>query len=111
MSDMRVKDISPAELLKMTSSATPPLIVDVREPWEIELAAFPLPHVNIPLGQLTVRLDEIPVEQEIVITCHFGGRSTQTCFILQNQGYERVYNLRGGIDSWAREIDSTIPRY
>jgi rhodanese-related sulfurtransferase len=104
-------EISPAELLKRAQTATLPLIIDVREPWEIERTLFPLPHRQIPMGQILTVLPDVDPEEEIVVACHFGRRSAHTCFILNNQGYKKVYNLKGGIDAWSQEIDPLIPRY
>ncbi|HJV63035.1 MAG TPA: rhodanese-like domain-containing protein [Albitalea sp.] len=94
--------------------ATQALLLDVREHWEVERAAIRLPgirHKHIPLASLPERLDELDPSQSIVCICHHGVRSLQVVAFLERQGYESVYNLAGGIDAWASEIDPSVPRY
>ncbi|MBC7994862.1 MAG: sulfurtransferase, partial [Rhizobacter sp.] len=43
--------------------------------------------------------------------CHHGVRSLQVVAFLERQGYEQVYNIAGGIDAWAREVDASVPLY
>ena len=80
------------------------------EPWEFEIA-----HVAgsklIPLSQLPQRLRELQSDREIILICHHGARSHQAGLLLQSHGFQRTVNLRGGIDSWAREVDSSMPLY
>lgn len=90
------------------------LLLDVREPWEVDTAALALPGVatrHIPLSQLPDRLDELDPSQSIVCICHHGVRSRQVVAFLERQGYESVYNLAGGIDAWSALVDPTVPRY
>jgi rhodanese-related sulfurtransferase len=90
------------------------LLLDVREPWEVELASIRLPHIehrHIPLGRIPERLAELDPMQPIVCVCHHGVRSLQVVAFLERQGYESVYNLAGGIDAWSLEVDPAVPRY
>jgi rhodanese-related sulfurtransferase len=94
------------------------LIIDVREAWELELAnlrhlpALALRH--IPLGQFPQRVAELDVlEAEgktLALLCHHGVRSMSAAHYLAQQGFERVANITGGIDAWAR-FDADIGRY
>ena len=111
MTEFILKEITVQELSSRHQEGSTPLVIDVREPWEIEKAALSIPFQAIPLKYLEARLDFIDHDQEIVLACHYGGRSQQACFILHNRGYDNVYNLKGGIDAWSRTIDPTIPRY
>ncbi|MFV1997801.1 MAG: rhodanese-like domain-containing protein [Acidiferrobacterales bacterium] len=86
------------------------LLLDVRESWELQICSLP-DSVDIPMGQVPARLEEIDSQLDIVIICHHGVRSQQVAFYLQNAGYENLYNLRGGISAWSREIDPSIPTY
>ncbi|MFQ5935011.1 MAG: rhodanese-like domain-containing protein [Acidiferrobacterales bacterium] len=85
-------------------------IVDVREPWEIQICAISGSR-HIPMRQIPASLAELPKGDEIVVLCHHGQRSQQVADFLTRQGYVNVYSLVGGIDAWAREIDSTMTRY
>lgn len=90
------------------------LLLDVREPWEVELAAISLPGVaakNMPMGTVPARVSELDPSQSIVCVCHHGVRSLQVVAFLEHHGFESVYNLAGGIDAWSAEVDPTVPRY
>lgn len=84
-------------------------VLDVREPHEFEFCN--ISGVLIPMGEVTYRLDEIPRDKEIVVHCRSGKRSAKIVRILQDDGFENVWNLRGGILAWADEVDSSIPKY
>ena len=88
----------------------PLLLLDVREDWEVAVSAFP-DALHVPMREIPTRVDELPVDQPIVCICHHGARSAQVAMFLQHRGFEQVYNLAGGIDAWAIEVDATIPRY
>ena len=88
----------------------PPLLLDVREPWEVEKAGLP-GITPIPMQQIPARASELPRDREIVAVCHHGGRSMQVAMFLQAQGFGNLSNLAGGMDAWSREIDPQIPRY
>lgn len=86
------------------------LLIDVREPHEWEIG-----HINgatlVPLGQLPQRVGDLDGRRKIVTYCHHGIRSMQALEILTAAGYDDVRSLRGGIDAWSTQIDSSVPRY
>ncbi len=86
------------------------LLLDVREPWEVQLSPFP-DAMHVPMREIPACVDELPAQQAIVCICHHGARSAQVALFLQHRGFEHVYNLAGGIDAWAREVDPKIVRY
>jgi len=88
----------------------PLLLLDVREAWEVAASAFP-DALHVPMREIPARIDGLPVDRPIVCICHHGARSAQVALFLQHRGFEQVYNLAGGIDAWAIEVDPTIPRY
>jgi rhodanese-related sulfurtransferase len=91
-----------------------PLLLDVREPWEFQLAAIQLPGAatqNLPMGQIPQRLTELDPAQPILCICHHGMRSAQVVAFLERAGFESVYNLAGGIDAWSAQVDPSVPRY
>ena len=110
MSDTEPFEIDAADLKDRLSSDEPPVVLDVREPWEIEIAALPdvLP---IPLGQLVAKVADVPRDRPVAVMCHHGGRSAQATAWLRQQGFARVMNVAGGIDAWARTVDPAVPRY
>ncbi len=74
-------------------------LLDVREPDEVAEWAYPL-GVNIPLGELVSRLDELPRDRTIVVACHMGGRSAAAAHALSEAGWS-AENLTGGAVAWA----------
>jgi rhodanese-related sulfurtransferase len=102
--------IDVAELDRMRRDGTPHLVVDVREPWELEVCALG-DSLHLPLGELPVRWRELPRDQPVVVICHHGVRSLQATAWLHRNGHDKAINLTGGIDSWAIEIDPCMRRY
>ncbi len=95
-------------------SARAPVLLDVREPWEIERAALRLPGaraLDIPMGELTSRLNELPDDAPIVCLCHHGVRSAHVAAWLERNGFDEVWDVVGGIDAWSLEMDRALPRY
>ena len=103
--------------LKARLDAGEPLqLVDVREPMERDLAALNEPVIHLPLSQSEAWVDEIDSlldrDRDIVVLCHAGIRSWQFgCWLMEAHGFERVWNLHGGIDAWSVEADPSVPRY
>src|ERR1700728_569815 len=92
-------------------SADPPILLDVREPWEFQTAALP-DSLLMPMGDVTSRAHaELDPDAHIVVLCHHGQRSLSVAIWLRGQGFERAQSLAGGIDAWSRTIDPTVPRY
>ena len=91
-----------------------PIVLDVREPWEVQLASVPpdgFELIHMPMASIPARLQELPRERAIACLCHHGGRSAQVAFFLQNQGFDQVVNINGGIHLWSQEVDPSVPRY
>ena len=86
------------------------MLLDVREPHELEISALP-GAVNIPLGTLAARLSEIDSAQDMIVFCKTGSRSTRALELLISAGFKKVRNLKGGINGWAKDIDSNMPIY
>lgn len=91
-----------------------PVVLDVREPFELQVASvkadgFEL--LTIPMGVIPPRLTELDPEQPVACLCHHGGRSMQVAAFLQSRGFSHVANIAGGINAWSAELDPSIPRY
>ena len=110
-SSLRARD------LKARLDAGDPLqLVDVREAMELELAAMAEPVIHLPLSRSEDWIEQIGTlldrDRDVVVLCHAGIRSWQfACWLMEAQGYERVWNLHGGIDAWSLEADPGVPRY
>ena len=93
-----------------------PVLIDVREQSELELACFSQEFIHIPISKVTSEyVEEIfagLLDREIVVTCHAGIRSYNFCqWCLDNNIVSEIWNLEEGIDGWSRYIDPSIPRY
>jgi rhodanese-related sulfurtransferase len=105
-----IVEIGPAALKVLLDSAQPPLVLDVRENWELEAARLP-GTLDIPMGQVPQRLAELPRDREIVVMCHGGVRSLKVAQFLAQHGFSRLANLSGGIHAWACDVDPSIGTY
>jgi rhodanese-related sulfurtransferase len=96
-----IKEIEAGDLAKWVSSATKPVkIIDVREMNEISGGTIP-GAIPMPLATVPLRLSEFEQHDEVVVICRSGARSAQACMFMQQQGFQNVYNLRGGMFAWA----------
>jgi rhodanese-related sulfurtransferase len=107
-----VRHITVGDLAKHLANGQAVLLIDVRQPWENQLAALPN-SVLIPLNELAQRSWEISadVPTMIVVYCHHGIRSLSAGAFLERLGFTNVHSLSGGIDAWSCEVDPTVPRY
>lgn len=107
-----MQDIEPSRLKAWLDDASrePPVLLDVREPWEYEKARIAGSQL-VPMREVPARLAEIDQDSELVAICHHGGRSMQVAMFLEKQGFKRVHNLKGGIDAWSRTVDPSVPIY
>jgi molybdopterin/thiamine biosynthesis adenylyltransferase/rhodanese-related sulfurtransferase len=105
-----VPSVTVEELKAMRDRGDELVLVDVREPYEVEICQFP-ESVKIPLGALPENMNRLSTAGEIVVYCKVGARSAQAVQFLRQAGYRNVRNLAGGIDEWARRIDPSMPRY
>ena len=103
-------DISVSDLASRLRRGDKIRLVDVREPHEVAISSLPGEEL-FPLGQLAGRLQELDSAQEIVLFCKTGSRSTRALELLVSAGFRKVKNLRGGINAWAREVDTNLPVY
>jgi adenylyltransferase/sulfurtransferase len=105
-----VPTISVRELKSRMDNKEALTLIDVREPYEYEIARIDGSRL-IPLGELETHVTELPRTGALVLQCHSGGRSEHATRLLQEAGFENVFNLEGGIDAWSVEVDPAVPRY
>jgi adenylyltransferase/sulfurtransferase len=103
-------EITPAETKRRLDRGEFVLLVDVREPWEFEICQIAGAKL-IPMGTIPANLQALDTDDEVICYCHHGMRSLDVAVWLRGQGVARAKSLSGGIDRWAVEIDSTVPRY
>ena len=105
-----VENISPTEFAALRDADESWQLLDVREPWEIEIASVPQ-SIRIPMADIPSRQTELEAAQPVAVLCHSGGRSAKVADFLATQGFSRVANIDGGIDAWAQELDDSLARY
>jgi molybdopterin/thiamine biosynthesis adenylyltransferase/rhodanese-related sulfurtransferase len=102
----QIERVTPQELKTMREQNGDFILLDVREPYEYE--ACNLRGVLIPLGELSLRYEELDKEKHIIVHCRSDGRSIRAAEFLCNAGFQSVKYLQGGISAWASEIDPTM---
>ena len=105
-----MEQLTPAEVRQRLSGDMPPLLLDVREPWEVAVCAID-GSLNVPMAQIPGALGSLDPERETVVVCHHGVRSLQVAMFLERSGFSRVVNLAGGVDAWARDLDPNMATY
>jgi len=104
-----MKEITVQELQQWKAEGKDFQLIDVREPHEYELVN--IGGELIPLGEIIARAEEVSEEKDVVVMCRSGQRSGAALGALTQQGKENLYNLKGGVLAWAREIDTSLPTY
>lgn len=104
------EDLTPEEFVRRRADNELWQLLDVREPWELEIARVQST-LDIPMGEIPQRLDEIDRDRPVAVMCHGGVRSAQVAAFLTQQGLQQVANIAGGIDAWSTTVDDSIPRY
>lgn len=114
-----MQDLPPRDLERFLESLSgefpggagaPCTLLDVREQWEFDIVHLP-GSVLIPLSQLPQRLGSLDAGRPVVVICHHGVRSRAAAKLLEQSGFAKVINLKGGIDAWAREINPDMAVY
>lgn len=105
-----MQHLNAQELKKRLDAAEPPRVLDVREAWEVQVCALPGSQ-HIPMRDIPERLAEIDRDRDMVVLCHHGVRSLAVANFLAGHGYARIYNLDGGIDAWAKEVEPGMAKY
>jgi len=104
-------EITPEDVKSKIDAAEAFTLLDVREPWEFEIARIDSAKL-MPMGDVPSRAhQELDPEEHIVVMCHHGVRSMNVTVWLRQQGFENVQSMRGGIDAWSRRVDGKVPMY
>lgn len=112
MNGTQVPEITPTELKARLDAGDVPVLVDVREGWEANIADLPdHAQVRIPTGELMQRLGELDPAREHVVYCRSGKRSAWATLVLRQSGFEKVANLKGGVLAWREDVDPSLEAY
>ncbi len=105
-----MKEVTVQELKALKDSNADFQLIDVREPYEVDICE--IGGELIPQAEVPHNLDKIAKDKQVVIHCRSGARSgNMVKWLESNHGFTNLYNLKGGILAWAKEIDSSIPTY
>ena len=102
--------MSPSEINNKLKSGEDLLIIDVRESFELEICKLE-DALHIPMMKVPFQLKKIPQDKELIVMCHHGVRSLRIVNYLKAQGISNVFNMDGGIDRWAKEVDNKMNKY
>ena len=112
-----MQQVSPSQFndwLKEVATVGQPLILDVRETWECQLASIAPEGCEVmimPMQTVPARLPELDKSRPIACLCHHGGRSMQVAAFMENQGFANITNISGGIHAWSSQVDASVPVY
>ena len=106
-----MQQLAPSELKAWLDdpSREPPVVLDVREPWEVGLARI-VGSELVPMAEVPARLGDLDPQAEMVVICHHGVRSAHAARFLAGSGFGKVLNLEGGLDAYS-DVDPSVPRY
>ncbi|MFD1769308.1 rhodanese-like domain-containing protein [Sphingobacterium suaedae] len=104
-----MKEVTVQELKNMMDRNDEFQLIDVREPFEYEVSN--LNGLNIPLAGIVIESDKVAKDKPVIIQCRSGKRSAQAVMLLEQQGFENLANLKGGILAWKEEIDPELDVY
>ena len=95
-----INEIEVAELAQLKEKGETIRVIDIRQPAELNSGIIPGSEA-LPMHIIPLRINEFKRDEKLIMVCRSGGRSAQACMFLQQQGYENVFNLRGGMMAWA----------
>jgi sulfur-carrier protein adenylyltransferase/sulfurtransferase len=101
-----MKEVTPTELKQMLDNKEDLQLIDVREPHEFEAA-----HIEselMPMNTVPQNLDKISKDKKVIVICRSGNRSGNVIRFMEGHGFENLYNLKGGMLAWKKEIDRTM---
>lgn len=105
-----MNEISVQELKQKHDAGEDFLLLDVRNPDEIETASIPWATVIV-MGDVPARIAELPTDKPIAVLCYSGGRSARVTQYLNDNGFPHAVNVAGGISAWSEQIDPSVPTY
>lgn len=95
-----IKEIEVTELAQLKQNGETIRVIDIRQPAELNAGVIPGAE-PLPMHIIPLRINEFKRDEKLIMVCRSGARSAQACMFMQQQGYENVYNLRGGMMAWA----------
>ncbi|WP_455373461.1 rhodanese-like domain-containing protein [Limibacillus halophilus] len=103
-------EISVQELKEAREAGRDLIVLDIREPWELDVARLE-GTLDIPMNEIPERLSELPKDKPVAVLCRSGARSLRVTEYLRARGYDLTSNVAGGILAWADNFDPSMTRY
>jgi len=107
----RFTPLSVSDVRARIDAGWQPFFLDVRTAPEARLSQLPRCDLLVPHTQVSQATAQLPRDRDIVVYCKVGVRSAQACGTLADLGFARLFNMEGGINAWAEQIDPSLPRY
>jgi len=104
-----INEVSPQELKMMIDNKEDFQLIDVREQFEYDIVNIGA--ALIPLNTITSQIDKISKDKKVIIHCKSGTRSIKAIELLQQHGFNNLYNLKGGILAYVKEIHQESVTY
>ncbi len=105
-----IKEITVDELKKMREENKEHVLIDVRQPHEVEIAT--IGGELIPLGTVSLFIEKFPADKPVIVYCRSGRRSADAVeYVQELTKQDNIYNLKGGILEWADKIDPSVRKY
>lgn len=105
-------DIGPEELKRRLDDGERPALLDIREPFEWEIANLePYGARLVPMAELEGQLESLDADEELIVYCRSGNRSSRVVRWLRANGFPRARNLDGGILAWSDAVDPSVQKY
>ena len=95
-----IKEIEVTELAELKENGETIRVIDIRQPAELNGGIIPGAEA-LPMHIIPLRIYEFKRDEKLIMVCRSGARSAQACMFMQQQGYDNVFNLRGGMIAWA----------
>jgi rhodanese-related sulfurtransferase len=107
-----MQHLSPQQLAAWLADPArePPVLLDVREPWELDICSI-RDSLHMPMDKVPERKHELDPDADTVVVCHHGARSFHVGLLLEAAGFGKVFNLSGGVDGWAKQVERGMPQY
>lgn len=104
-------EITPLELAAWLERDDRPFLLDVRNPYEVDICSIPGTDKLIPVDQLAYHVNELDSAVEMVVYCRSGARSGRAVEMLKSAGFRKIKNLVGGVLRWSDDVDPSMPKY
>lgn len=108
---MSFQQITPTQLKARLDEGWTPFLLDVRNETEAAIASIPNTDLLQPHTEVDRVVDRLPRDRDIVVICRSGGRSGMACQVLAQHGFDRLFNLAGGVNGWSAQVDPSMQQY